>query len=72
MTAPVRDLSLDAFRGLTVVLMVIVNVQGSGDDAFSLLNHAPWHGLTFADLVFPWFLFIVGLSAPLALAPKSV
>ena len=67
MTAPVRDLSLDAFRGLTVVLMVIVNVQGSGDDAFSLLNHAPWHGLTFADLVFPWFLFIVGLSAPLAL-----
>lgn len=67
MKAPQRDLSLDAFRGLTVVLMVIVNVQGSGDDAFSLLNHAEWNGLTFADLVFPWFLFIVGLSAPLAL-----
>ncbi len=67
MTAATRDFSLDAFRGLTVVLMVIVNVQGSGDDAFSLLNHAEWDGLTFADLVFPWFLFIVGLSAPLAL-----
>jgi predicted acyltransferase len=67
MTLPARDLSLDAFRGLTVVLMVIVNVQGSGDDAFALLNHAEWNGLTFADLVFPWFLFIVGLSAPLAL-----
>jgi predicted acyltransferase len=67
MTGFARDLSLDAFRGLTVVLMVIVNVQGSGDDAFALLNHAEWNGLTFADLVFPWFLLIVGLSAPLAL-----
>ncbi len=62
-----RDHSLDAFRGLTVVLMVIVNIQGSGDAAFAALKHAEWHGLTFADLVFPWFLFIVGLSLPLAL-----
>ena len=62
-----RDQSLDAFRGLTVMLMVIVNIQGSGDDAFFWLKHAEWNGLTLADLVFPWFLFIVGLSAPLAL-----
>jgi predicted acyltransferase len=62
-----RDLSLDAFRGLTVILMIIVNLQGNGDAAFAALKHAEWHGLTFADLVFPWFLFIVGLSIPLAL-----
>ena len=62
-----RDLSLDAFRGLTVILMIIVNLQGNGDAAYSALKHAEWHGLTFADLVFPWFLFIVGLSVPLAL-----
>jgi predicted acyltransferase len=62
-----RDLSLDAFRGLTVILMIIVNIQGNGEAAFGALKHSGWHGLTFADLVFPWFLFIVGLSIPLAL-----
>jgi len=62
-----RDLGLDAFRGLTVILMVLVNLQGSGDEAYHLLKHAPWHGLTLADLVFPWFILIVGLSVPLAL-----
>jgi predicted acyltransferase len=62
-----RDLSLDAFRGLTVMLMIIVNIQGNGDAAYAALKHAEWNGLTFADLVFPWFLFIVGLSVPLAL-----
>ncbi len=62
-----RDLSLDAFRGLTVMLMIIVNLQGNGDAAYAALKHAEWNGLTLADLVFPWFLFIVGLSIPLAL-----
>lgn len=62
-----RDLSLDSFRGLDVFLMIIVNVQGNGDAAFASLKHAPWNGLTCADLVFPIFLLIVGLSAPLAL-----
>lgn len=66
-----RDLSLDAFRGLTVILMIIVNLQGHGDAAFAALKHAEWNGLTFADLVFPWFLFIVGLSIPLALDRAS-
>lgn len=61
-----RDLGLDAFRGLTVLLMAIVNLQGDGAVAFSLLAHAEWDGLTFADLVFPWFLLAVGLSVPLA------
>ena len=66
-----RDLSLDAFRGLTVILMIIVNLQGYGDAAYSALKHAEWNGMTFADLVFPWFLFIVGLSIPLALDRAS-
>jgi predicted acyltransferase len=65
-TPPKRDLSLDAFRGTDVLLMILVNVQGKDADAFSLLKHAEWNGLTFADLVFPIFLLIVGFSAPLA------
>lgn len=62
-----RDPSLDSFRGTDVLLMILVNVQGDGDAAFPMLKHAEWNGLTFADLVFPIFLLIVGLSAPLAL-----
>jgi predicted acyltransferase len=61
-----RDQSLDCFRGIDVLLMILVNVQGSDDAAFTMLKHADWTGLTFADLVFPIFLLIVGLSAPLA------
>ena len=64
---PLRDQSLDAFRGTDVLLMIIVNVQGSDAAAFPMLKHAEWNGLTFADLVFPIFLLIVGLSTPLAL-----
>jgi predicted acyltransferase len=68
-----RDLSLDSFRGLDVLLMILVNVQGDGERAFPMLVHAEWHGLTFADLVFPVFLLIVGLSTPLALdRPRAV
>ena len=63
---PLRDQSLDSFRGLDVLLMILVNVQGNDDAAFTMLKHAQWNGLTFADLVFPIFLLIVGLSAPLA------
>ncbi len=66
-TSHKRDLSLDSFRGLDVLLMILVNVQGDGARAFPTLVHAEWHGLTFADLVFPVFLLIVGLSTPLAL-----
>ncbi len=62
-----RDPSLDSFRGTDVLLMILVNVQGNGDTAFPALKHAEWNGLAFADLVFPFFLLIVGLSAPLAL-----
>jgi predicted acyltransferase len=54
--------ALDLFRGLTVVGMILVNCSGS-DDVYTTMEHAPWHGLTFADFVFPSFLLIVGVSA---------
>ncbi len=62
-----RDSSLDLLRGLDVLLMMLVNLQGSDAAAFPLLKHAEWNGLTLADLVFPIFSLIVGLSVPLAL-----
>jgi len=57
-----RNVSVDFFRGLTVVFMIIVNTPGHPDWVYPPLRHAIWHGLTFADLVFPSFLFIMGVS----------
>jgi predicted acyltransferase len=56
---PSRFLSLDVFRGMTLCFMIIVNNPGTGG-SFSPLEHAPWHGFTPTDLVFPSFLFAVG------------
>ena len=58
-----RLISLDIFRGLTVAFMIIVNTPGSWQHVYSPLLHAKWHGCTSADLVFPFFLFIVGISS---------
>ena len=55
-----RYYSLDVFRGATVCLMILVNNPGSWSHLYSPLAHAPWHGLTPTDLVFPFFLFAVG------------
>lgn len=55
-----RFYSLDVFRGATVCLMILVNNPGSWSHIFDPLEHAPWHGLTPTDLVFPFFLFAVG------------
>src|SRR5258708_17437182 len=55
-----RFYSLDVFRGATVALMILVNNPGSWNYIYSPLEHAPWHGLTPTDLVFPFFLFAVG------------
>lgn len=55
-----RYYSLDVFRGATVALMILVNNPGSWSYMFSPLQHAPWHGCTPTDLVFPFFLFAVG------------
>lgn len=63
---PNRILSLDVFRGLTIVLMILVNSQGTRLP-YSLLEHAAWNGCTLADLVFPSFLFIVGLTSVISL-----
>ncbi|MDF2179875.1 heparan-alpha-glucosaminide N-acetyltransferase domain-containing protein [Aliiglaciecola sp. CAU 1673] len=57
-----RDLSLDAFRGLTLAAMILVNTPGSWVHVYPPLLHAKWHGLTPTDLVFPFFLFIVGAA----------
>ena len=63
----IRFVSLDLFRGLTVFLMFLVNLPGSFDHVYPLLEHAPWHGLTPADCVFPWFLVCAGAALPMAM-----
>lgn len=55
-----RFYSLDVFRGATVCLMILVNNPGTWAHIYAPLKHAPWHGLTPTDLVFPFFLFAVG------------
>jgi predicted acyltransferase len=61
-----RLVSLDVFRGLTVAGMVLVNNPGSWAHIYWPLDHAEWHGWTPTDLIFPFFLFIVGVAIPLA------
>lgn len=56
-----RLVSLDVLRGLTVMLMIFVN-NGAGDHIFPMLQHAKWNGMTLADIVFPFFLFIMGVA----------
>lgn len=56
--------ALDTFRGVSLFLMIFVN-YGSG--GYEYLKHVPWHGITLADFVFPWFLWIMGFSIPLAI-----
>src|SRR5215210_1939036 len=65
-----RMLSLDVFRGLTIAGMVLVNNPGSWSSIYSPLEHAEWHGWTPTDLIFPFFLFIVGISITLAFARR--
>lgn len=62
-----RLMSLDVFRGLTIALMIIVNSPGTLMP-YSLLEHATWNGCTLADLVFPFFIVIVGISSVLVLS----
>lgn len=62
-----RLLSLDAFRGFTIAAMVLVNNPGDWSNLYSQLAHAHWHGWTFTDWIFPFFLFIGGMSMALSL-----
>jgi predicted acyltransferase len=61
-----RLISLDAMRGFTIAAMILVNFPGSWEFVYSPLLHVDWNGLTPTDLVFPFFLFIVGVSIALA------
>jgi len=65
-----RLVSLDVFRGLTVVGMVLVNNPGSWAHIYWPLEHAEWNGWTPTDLIFPFFLFIVGVAIPLGLGKR--
>lgn len=66
---PPRLASLDAFRGFTIVAMLTVNNPGADEALPDQLRHAPWGRFpTFCDMIFPWFLFIVGVALPFSLA----
>ncbi len=67
---PSRLLSLDVLRGLTIGFMILVNNNGDERRAFWPLKHAYWNGFTPTDLVFPTFLFIVGISTVLSLSSR--
>ncbi|MGL6298472.1 MAG: acyltransferase family protein [Methanobacteriaceae archaeon] len=71
MSSNKRIESLDVFRGLTVALMILVEYVACSSFAPEILRHAWWNGLTFADLVFPSFLFIVGISMAYSLKKRS-
>ncbi|WP_299391736.1 DUF5009 domain-containing protein [uncultured Gelidibacter sp.] len=62
MSTSQRLISLDVLRGITICFMILVNTPGSWSYVYAPLRHAAWHGCTPTDLVFPFFLFIVGLS----------
>ena len=57
--------SIDVFRGATIAAMILVNAQFSHEQRYRQLAHAAWNGWTFADTIFPSFLFIVGVSLAL-------
>ena len=63
---PARMVSLDVLRGLDLGFMIMVNSNGDGDHAYWAMKHADWNGFTPTDLVFPTFLFLVGISAVLS------
>src|SRR5271157_3700153 len=69
-TRPGRLLSLDALRGLTIGFMILVNNNGNEAVAYWPLRHAAWNGFTPTDLVFPTFLFLVGITTVFSTASR--
>ena len=65
-----RLLALDVFRGMTVAGMLLVNNPGTWSAIYPPLEHAPWNGWTPTDLIFPFFLFIVGITTELSLSAR--
>ncbi len=71
-SSPPRRLgSIDALRGITVAAMLLVNNPGDWSAVFAPLRHSEWHGCTPTDLVFPFFLFLVGVSMAFSVAPRA-
>lgn len=66
-----RLLSLDAFRGFTIAAMLLVNNPGDWGHLYGPLAHARWHGWTFTDWIFPFFVFISGISMTLSLTRRA-
>lgn len=66
-----RLLSLDAFRGFTIAAMLLVNNPGDWGHVYAPLLHAKWHGWTFTDWVFPFFVFIAGMAMTISLARRA-
>lgn len=66
-----RIQSVDVLRGMTIVAMILVNTPGTWSHIYAPLQHAPWHGLTPTDLIFPFFLIIVGISIYFAYKQKN-
>ena len=62
--SPKRLKCVDIFRGISIILMIFGNCGGA---KYWFVEHATWNGLHFADLVFPWFLFIMGFCIPLSI-----
>ncbi|HVM95413.1 MAG TPA: DUF5009 domain-containing protein [Candidatus Acidoferrales bacterium] len=67
---PQRLQSLDVFRGLTLAAMILINNPGSHTNVYRALRHANWNGCRAADLIFPFFLFVVGAATQLALGGR--
>ncbi|MBK7258402.1 MAG: DUF5009 domain-containing protein [Ignavibacteriae bacterium] len=70
MASQQRLISLDAFRGATIAGMILVNNPGTWSAIYPQLRHAAWHGWTFTDFIFPFFLWIVGVSMTLSFARR--
>ena len=68
---PARLVSLDAFRGIAMAGMILVNNPGTWRSVYWPLRHASWNGWTPADLIFPFFLFTVGVAVALSIAPSA-
>ena len=71
MSSTERIISVDIFRGLTIAAMILVNTPGTWSHVYAPFLHAEWHGLTPTDLIFPFFLFIVGMSITFAYSKKK-
>jgi predicted acyltransferase len=66
-----RLTSLDVLRGMAIAGMMVVNNHGPGSEVYTQIEHAPWNGFTFADWVFPTFLFVVGVAMPFSFGRRG-